>query len=155
MTKNYAKKLLSKNWTELTKAINEIEKIYPGVYLISWSREELEGEKVQLKDVYYIGMTNAKGGVKSRLKQFRNGIIKGVGHSGGNRWRKEKNKGKEYDQKNGKKFYSAYVQIECIVIKGVRSADDLRKMGNITKLEYEMMALYKKETGGEPEGNKK
>ncbi len=152
MIKKYAKELLSKNWTELTNPIKDIKKKDPGVYLISWYEKELEGEKVQLKDVYYIGMTNSKGGVKSRLKQFWNGITKGRSHSGGNRW--YINNG-EYKSSDNKKFYYAYVQIECTVDKEERNAADLRKMGNVTKLEYEMMALYKESENKEPAGNKK
>jgi len=152
MINNYAKKLLSKNWTELTNPIKDIKKKDPGVYLISWDEKELEGEKVLLKDVYYIGMTNSKGGVKSRLKQFWNGITKGRSHSGGNRWYKENG---EYKSSDNKKFYYAYVQIECEVDKSKRKPKHLRKMGDVAKLEYELMALYKQKTGKEPKGNKK
>jgi len=47
------------------------------------------------------------------------------------------------------------VQIECNVDKADREPKDLRKMGDVTKLEYEIMALYKKKTGKEPKENKK
>ena len=47
------------------------------------------------------------------------------------------------------------MQIECNVDKADREPKDLLKMGDVTKLEYEIMALYKKKTGKEPKENKK
>jgi hypothetical protein len=57
---------------------------YPGVYLLAYGAKELEGQNVKIDDVYYIGMSNSAGGVRSRLRQFKSALERGYGHSGGN-----------------------------------------------------------------------
>lgn len=146
--------LLKVKETKKGNSFNLIEKNWPGVYVIAWANENILGEKVNWDDIYYIGMSNAKAGVKGRLKQFWNGITKGTGHSGGNRWFNIN--GKYNNTNSNKKFYFAYILIEdCNVDKTERKPPDLRKMGEVAKLEYDLMAKYKEKTEKEPEGNKK
>src|SRR5437870_3055387 len=59
---------------------------YPGVYLIAISpRTDLARSTPHFSDVSYIGMTNARGGLASRWKQFYD-TIRGIRnqHSGAN-----------------------------------------------------------------------
>jgi hypothetical protein len=100
-------------------------------------------------------MSNAKNGVKSRLKQFLLGVEKGTSHSAGMRFKKEKDQ-KEWNSN----FYFAAKGYECNVIKTAigdqsRDANDLRIMGDVAKLEYELLAIYKEVMNKEPDLNKK
>jgi len=53
----------------------------PGVYALAISRSVLSGKAFSWqREIVYIGMTNAKGGLKSRLQQFDNSIKGGDGH---------------------------------------------------------------------------
>lgn len=155
------KYILKQKWKLLEKKnIDYINSKYPGVYVIAWSDNETLIEKYVLwEDIYYIGMSNAKAGVQGRLKQFSNGITNGIGHSAANRWYREINRNESYKLENKQKFYFAYILIDCNVHKENRSPHDLRKMGEVTKLEYELMSLYKENVknnfNNEPEGNKK
>jgi hypothetical protein len=153
MKNREAEQICKEKWKILTKkGIDAIKHKDPGVYVISWSKIDLNNKCVTCEEVYYIGMSNAKAGVRGRLKQFWNGITNGVGHSAGNRWKE--NNGK-YNPKDKKKFYFSYILYKCIVNKKDRTPNDLRIMGNVTKLEYELMALYKENMDKEPKGNKK
>ncbi|MDB4754896.1 hypothetical protein OAF80_00410 [bacterium] len=129
---------------------------YPGVYVLAISSENNITDKVvEMKDVFYIGMSNAKNGVKSRLKQFLLGVEKGTSHSAGMRFKKEKDQ-KEWNSN----FYFAAKGYECNVVKTTngdksRGANDLRIMGDVAKLEYELLAIYKEVMNKEPDLNKK
>lgn len=60
----------------------------PGVYALAISSTDLSGKPFSLqREIVYFGMTNAKGGLKSRLHQFDNTIKGGDGHGGGHRVR--------------------------------------------------------------------
>ena len=45
---------------------------------------------------------------------------------------------------NKKKFYVASISIPCVVNKSKRTALDLRKMGEMVRLEYYVLAYIKK-----------
>jgi hypothetical protein len=109
----------------------------PGVYLIAiTNRRDLEGTVPVWKDVDYIGMTNSRGGLRSRWNQFDRAIRGGSKHSGArsavsrlglySKWKKN--------------LYVAGMVIPCNVEKP--SPKDLIKMGQVAFLEYKAMAAY-------------
>ena len=56
---------------------------FPGVYAIARSDGNLTSTPFEWsEEIIYIGMTNAKGGLKSRLQQFENTIKGKRGHGG-------------------------------------------------------------------------
>lgn len=151
------KNLFDKKWTNLLKNYKNLKNSqYPGVYILAYTDKDLERKSIRIEDVFYVGMSNSRGGVKQRLKQFIDGVHKGYGHSAGNRFFEEYSKGKSFDVTNHKKtFFVASLSILCKVHKNERTADDLRKMGKVAKFEYEVIAFIKEKLGREPELNKK
>lgn len=54
---------------------------YPGVNALALSSADLPGQPFSWQqEIVYLGMTNAKGGLKSRLQQFDNIVKGGEGH---------------------------------------------------------------------------
>ncbi len=151
------KKLFDKKWTNLLKNYKSLkDNQYPGVYILAYADKNLEGKSIKIEDVFYVGMSNSRGGIKQRLKQFIDSIHKKDGHSAGNRFFQEYSKGKSFEvAKQRKTFFVASLSLPCKVHKDERTANDLRKMGEVTKFEYEVMAFIKEKIGREPELNKK
>ncbi len=150
------KKLLEKTWIKLEdyKSLNDSQ--YPGVYILAYSDKNLEKKQIKIEDIFYVGMSNSLGGVKQRLFQFISGIERSYGHSAGNRFFQDYSKGKSFAVANHrKKFFVASLSLSCKVHKDERTAEDLRKMGEVTKFEYEVLAYIKERIGKEPELNKK
>ena len=152
------KDLLNKTWTKLgDDSLRTFkEKNLPGVYILAWTNDKIENTRPKLTDIFYVGMSNAKGGVKGRLKQFINGIEKNTSHSAGMRFFKEYCKNKPFSNtKLTQNFFFIPLCLKCNVIKEDRTPDDLRTMGEIAKLEYYLIAHIKDKTKNEPELNKK
>jgi hypothetical protein len=157
--KKIISKLKHQEWKELNEYIKDFKYDYIGIYLLT---KPLAHKPLYFDwdQVFYVGMSNAKRGVRGRLKQFKRAIDCGISHSGGNRFYKEKkycnsisySKNKKY---LGKKFYIISYLTNCIVDKKVRSGNDLRIMGDICKLEFYLLAEIKDLTGKEPLLNKK
>jgi hypothetical protein len=88
---------------------------FPGVYLLSFIGKDLSGKKINEADVLYVGMSNAQGGVRSRLKQFRDGLEIYGAHSGAMRFYREYQGNKPFTKlKTRKKFFYAALPIECV-----------------------------------------
>lgn len=108
----------------------------PGVYLVAVSAEDLAGKAVEWSHVSYIGMSNALGGIKGRLRQFDRAIQGNGGHSGGNKafdvW-------KHYSAWADQVFVSA-MPVPCNPWR--RTPEDLQRMGLVTFLEYEAFSAY-------------
>ncbi len=149
--------LLSKKWTNLQNRRSGFEDgKYPGVYLLAYSDKALEGKRINLNDILYVGMSNSQSGVKGRLGQFLNSIEKGKGHVAGNRFYKEQGKGTPFSRmKNKKRFFMASISIPCRVKKAERTPADLRTMGEVLRLEYYVLAHIKEKLHCEPKWNKK
>jgi hypothetical protein len=156
--------LLSQQWTHLLKqqarrfaALPNAQ--YPGVYLIAYSGRNLEDQPIVLEDIFYVGMSNSDGGVRERLRGFINGIEKYRSHSGAKRFYKlyaQQQPFSIFSRANGgKQFFVASISIPCEVTKAKRTSDDLRKMGEVARLEYYVLAHIKNILGTEPELNKK
>lgn len=122
----------------------------PGVYALAISRTNLSGQLFSWqREIVYIGMTNAKGGLKSRLQQFDNTIKGGDGHGGGHRVRF-----KHPDfAKLTKQLYVSVCPQECDVTSN--SPSDLRLMGKVANHEYECFAAFVDAFGYLPEFNDK
>ncbi len=112
MMKGLVKRLLSRKWQVLTKKSRKVlpqDSKYPGVYFLAYSDGNLTDQPIRLKDVYYVGMSNSKGGVRARLGQFLDAIDKGSGHSAGNRFFQEEGKEVPFSKFSGRtKFYISY-----------------------------------------------
>jgi hypothetical protein len=82
---------------------------YPGVYALAISPDDISTEPFDWRpEIAYIGMTNSKGGLKSRLQQFDNTVKKedGAGHGGGARVR---NRYPDYHLLNSQLYVSAWI----------------------------------------------
>jgi hypothetical protein len=130
---------------------NGLERLhFPGVYAIAISDSDIAGTAFSWRpEVIYVGMTNGKGGLKSRLQQFDNTIKGRDGHGGGQRVRF---KYPDYYTLAPKLYVSVY-PYECNVVSN--QPLDLRIMGNVAKHEYECFALFAETFDRLPEFNDK
>jgi len=130
---------------------NELQSIQlPGVYAIALSHKDISGNTFSWRrEIIYVGMTNAKGGLKSRLQQFDNTIKGGDVHGGAQRVR--------YKYPNYMKLIpSLYISIcprACNVLSN--NPKDLRIMGEIVKQEFDCLAQFVETFSRLPEFNDK
>jgi hypothetical protein len=124
---------------------------FPGVYLLAISPITIAGVAFSWRpEVIYVGMTNARGGLKSRLKQFDDTIrFAASNHGGGERVRF---KHRDYAQLCPQ-LYVSVRSWECDVTSNKPA--DLRIMGEVEKQEYECQALFVEAFGALPEFNDK
>ena len=117
---------------------HELQRLkFPGVYVIVLSNSDILETRFSWRpEIIYIGMTNAKGGLKSRLQQFDYTIKGGDGHGGGHRVRF---KYPDYKKLVSRLYVSVCPQ-ECDAESN--KPIDLRIMGDIAKQEYECLARY-------------
>jgi hypothetical protein len=123
---------------------------FPGVYALAISDEEIAGAAFSWRDVIvYVGMSNARSGLRSRLAQFDNTIRGKEGHGGRRRVRF---KHRDYSALNTRLFVSVW-PFEC----NPESADpsDLRVKGEVAKSEWECLASFTEKFGRLPEFNDK
>ncbi|MDT0646948.1 hypothetical protein RM545_09615 [Zunongwangia sp. F260] len=155
--KEKIQEILNKKWEPLLENYKNIEDgNYPGIYLLAFTHKDLNGQIVQPSDIFYVGMSNARKGLTSRVKQFLNGIEKNGSHSAGMRFYKENSKGIAFSDCNHlEKFYIVSLAFKCDVNKLTRTPKDLRIMGDICRLEYHLLAHIKEVTNAEPKLNKK
>lgn len=123
---------------------------YPGIYALAIIEVDIAGTPFSWTiETVYVGMTNAKGGLKSRLNQFDNTVKGGDGHGGGHRVRF---KHPDYVALTSKLFVSTCPFL-CDVTS--ESLKDLRIMGEVAKQEYECFAKFIERFGRLPEFNDK
>ena len=102
---------------------------YPGIYTIAISESDIAGTSFSwIPEIAYVGMTNAKGGLKSRLNQFDVTIKGGRGHGGAHRFRFRH---PNYDSLI-QNLYASVRAFPCRVTS--ESPDDLRVMGDVTRV---------------------
>ena len=94
-------------------------------------------------------MTNSRGGLRSRLKQFDNAVNWKEGHGGASRVRY---KYKEYSELVPN-LYVSVCSVKCNV--KYNTPLDLRLMGEVAKFEYECLARFVEKFGRLPEFNDK
>lgn len=122
----------------------------PGVYALAISDRDIAGAAFSwCEEIVYVGMSNAKGGLKSRLKQFDNTIRGKKGHGGGHRVRF---KHPDYSRLVARLFVSVWT-FECNV--DLAHPSDLRTMGEVAMSEYECFARFAEKFGCLPEFNDK
>lgn len=155
--KEKIQEILNKKWEPLLENYKNIEDgNYPEIYILAFTDKNLSGQRANPNDIFYVGMSNARKGIKSRVKQFLNGIEKNGSHSAGMRFYKENSKGIAFSNCNHlEKFFIVSSAFECDVNKGTRTPNDLRIMGEICRLEYHLLAHIKEVTNAEPALNKK
>ncbi len=147
--------LFKQKWKNLESFKNLKNCEYPGIYILAYTNKNLEAKPVKVKDIFYVGMSNSRGGVKQRIKQFIDCLESYRGHSAAMRFYREYSNNKPYS--NTKRKNNFYVAASCMkvnVIKETRTPRDLKKMGEITKFEYDVLAHIKEKTGKEPQLNK-
>lgn len=138
------------NWEKWINRNNLTRLQYPGVYAIALSETNLSGTPFSwCLEIIYFGMTNAKGGLMSRLQQFDDTLKGGNTHGGAHRVRFKHN---DYSSLIPRLYVSVYPH-EC----NVQSNDpaNLRAMGDVVKYEYECFALFVEKFGQLPEFNDK
>jgi len=135
------------NWVKWEDR-NELKGLkYPGIYCIAVSDKTLNKFKF-IKELEYIGMTNSKGGLRSRLRQFDYTIkMKRTNHGGADRFLY---KYENYDEVKDN-IYVAIRSFECNAKNP--TPNDLRIMGEITKCEYDCWAIYIEKFGIYPKFN--
>lgn len=137
-------------WTKWSERTGLTRLKLPGVYALAISQKDLSGQPFSWqREIIYIGMTNAKGGLKSRLQQFDNTIKGGEGHGGGHRVRF---KHPDYNKLTRRLYVSVCPQ-QCDVTSN--SPSDLRLMGKVANHEYECFAIFVNTYGCLPEFNDK
>lgn len=149
--------LFSKSWTGLHSSESFVrpDLKFPGVYLLAYTESDIEGAPVSARDVFYVGMSNARSGVRGRLNQFRAGIEKNGLHSGAMRFFREYGRNKPFSiAKSGKRFCFAALTLPCVSDKAAAKAEDLRAMGHVACLEYYAIAYVAAQTGRKPALNK-
>jgi len=138
------------NWTHWQDR-NKLDNLkYPGIYILSYTQNNISGGSFNwIKDIIYIGMTNSKGGLKSRLQQFENTIAGKKGHGGAERVM--------YKHSNYNTLISdLYVSVrpfECDITSN--NVKDLLVMGKVAEFEYICFAEYVKRFKCLPEFNDK
>ncbi|MFK5982733.1 MAG: hypothetical protein QM499_07460 [Flavobacteriaceae bacterium] len=135
------------NWVKWEDR-NDLEGIkYPGIYCIAVSSKLLNKFKFT-KELEYIGMTNSKGGLRSRLRQFDDTIkMKRTNHGGADRFLYEY---ENYDEIKDN-IYVAIRFFECNTKNP--TPNDLRIMGEVAKCEYDCWAIYIEKFGSYPKFN--
>jgi hypothetical protein len=132
-------------WSD-RNTLNQLE--FPGVYVIALADSDIGTAFSWRPEVIYIGMTNAKGGLKSRLNQFDSTIQDRTNtHNPAKRFR---SKYPDYELKKSKLYVSVFPR-KCNVESKLPA--DLRIMGEVTRNEYECFALFVEAFGKLPEFN--
>lgn len=123
---------------------------YSGVYCLAISDKDLTNEDFDwIGEIRYVGMTNARTGLKGRLTQFDNTIKGKSGHGGADRFLF---KHQNYQELIAKLFVSVSY-FECDVKSN--NPKDLLIMGEVAKFEYVCFAEYAKRFNRLPEFNDK
>ncbi|MGD0260664.1 MAG: hypothetical protein ABSD29_12665 [Verrucomicrobiota bacterium] len=123
---------------------------FPGVYALAICNHDLSGKRFSwIKQIVYVGMSNAIAGLRGRLKQFDNTIVGKTGHGGAQRFR--------YDYPSHKKLVPyLYVAVAPFKRTGTsNSPADLLTMGDVAKAEYECWAQFASVYGRLPKYNDK
>lgn len=135
-------------WADRNK-LNDLQ--YPGTYAISYNKHDISNNSFDwTREIIYIGITNSKRCLKSRLRQFDNTVFgKGNYHSGAKRVRC---KYKDY-KKLIKHLYVAVRPFKCDV--NSNKEKDLLIMGKVAEYEYICFSEYVKRFGMLPKFNNK
>ena len=138
-------------WAKWNNRNNLDQITYPGVYAIALlETKDISGQKFEFREeIIYIGMTNSRGGLQSRLRQFDNTIThpNRQEHSAAQRVINTHQENK--DLKN--QLYVSISPFKCDVI--ANQPDDIRTMGDVNQWERYCLAEYYTNWGRLPEFN--
>ena len=135
------------NWVKWEDRNTLVGINYPGIYCIAVSRKSLNTFSF-IPELEYIGMTNSKGGLKSRLRQFDDTIkMKRTNHGGADRFLYQYENYEEVKDN----IYVAICSFECDTKNP--TPKDLRVMGEVAKCEYDCWAIYIENNGRYPKFN--
>ena len=111
---------------------------FPGVYVIAITKAQLHGKPFAWRrDIVYVGMTNAVGGLSGRLRQFDLTISgKRLAHGGADRVRQSH---KQYNRLVSR-LLVAVRSVKCNVTSG--AVRDLLLMGRVAQFEFQCLARY-------------
>ena len=121
-------------WRRLEPDSQAISALYrpglPGVYVLAYPApgNNLSGKIVRPEDVYYVGMTNSKRGLRGRLKGFLRSANGGTGHSAGIKFLKQH--GPYSKTCRRRPLFFVTHEIECCTIKSESTAEDFYEIGN-------------------------
>ena len=137
------------DWLSWSERRNIPERNCPGVYIAAFSERNLAGKPFTWrKEIIYIGMTNAVGGLIGRLAHFDDTISgKKLRHGGADRVRF---KHRKYDIL-APRLYVSVASFDCDVKS--KLPDDLRTMGKVLEFEFLCFAEYAEKFGRLPEFN--
>jgi hypothetical protein len=138
------------DWTSWKNRVALTGVSFPGIYAVAISTSNIAETPFNwIRDIVYVGMTNAKGGLNSRLRQFDNTIKGGGGHGGAHRVR--------FKHSNYPTLLpNLYVAIKCFECDVTSNQPyDLRIMGEVAQHEFECFAHFVESFGRLPEFNDK
>jgi hypothetical protein len=138
------------HWVSWTPRAELTALTQPGVYAVALARRALSREKFSwVRQIFYVGMTNSRGGLAARLRQFDRTLRGKLAHGGADRVRFE-----HPDYKSlVPHLYVSVAPFNCDV--ATNSASDLRIMGDVAKFEFDCLAEYVKRHGELPQFNDK
>jgi len=124
---------------------------FPGVYALAISKYGISGKPFSwIKEVVYVGMTNAARGLRGRFEQFNDTVVgRRTVHGGAERFLHDYPR----EQDLVPFLYVAVAPFKCSVTS-IRH-DDLITMGDVAKAEYECFAQYTDRFGTLPHYNDK
>lgn len=123
-----------------------------GIYAFAISSKPISDFVITEKAIVYFGMTNAKGGLRSRLRQFQRTLFDGKdAHGGALRFRFAHNADLENLKK---KLYFSVCEYKSAAPND-SYADELVLMGEVAKAEYVAFAKYFEKYGRLPKYNDK
>ena len=139
------------NWVNWSNRNGLADIKFPGIYCISVTESDISNHVIKfIREIKYIGMTNSKGGLKSRLNQFENTLNGKLQHGGADRFMHSYNG--PHDELVPKMFVSVW-PFDCKVDSN--KYEDLITMGEVAKSEYICFAEYVKNYKELPQFNKK
>ena len=151
------KRLFDQKWAPLhaTRSLDRSDLRRPGVYLIAYAASELGGRRVKPSEVQYVGMTCSSGGLRERIRDFKDGVERNNYHSGARRFFRDYAGSKPLSRlRSRKKFYFVAVGLDCTGRKSQATPDDFRTLGLVPCLEYYAIAHVLERTGRTPPLNK-
>jgi hypothetical protein len=154
-------RLFAKRWQQFhtkSRDLAESTKVKafadPGVYLFAYTSQPMAGRPVRPRDVFYVGMSNSAGGLRSRFRQFQSSLEGGNGHGPAYRFYEKCAKERPYSRLRTKnRFFFAALPVPCESKKSKATPRDFLLMGKIASLEYEAIARVLRSTGNLPRLN--
>ncbi|MGV1017979.1 MAG: hypothetical protein ACOYBW_11460 [Fluviibacter phosphoraccumulans] len=140
------------NWQRFSDVDSKVISEEKGIYAFAISSTDFSNRVFHIDEeaIVYFGMTNSKGGLRSRLRQFRRALFdKGSGHGGAIRFRYKQSDASLKRLK--KQLYFAVCEYKASSNNSY--VDELRLMGDVARAEYVAFAKYFESYGRLPKYN--